>query len=178
MDPAVTVRAARRARVILVCAGVGFVAAVAVAAWLAARPDVVDLVWGIGYGGRFSHSLVTFAVSRGDLLPLAAALTGLPVVLAVVGVVRTPPAGRPGARPALGLSVWSGVAAMGALGAAPNVVGCYLLSYHRADGDVMLLPELWPQGSVYLALGLAAWWVLRRRPPRFRRTLSGTKVPL
>lgn|GEM_PF-4854277 len=178
VDPVVTARAVRRSRVILACATAGFVVAVAVAVWLAARPDVVELTWGIGFGGRFSGTVRDVRVARGDLVPVAVLLAGLPVVLAAIGVVRTPPATRPGAAPARWLSGASGVAAAGALGAAPNVVGCYLLSYHGADEDLMLIPELWPQLSVYAAVFIAAWWSSRRRRPRFRRTLSGTKVPV
>lgn len=180
VDPAVTRRSVRRARAALVGAVAGLVVAVVGASWFASAAGADELRWGLGLGWRYSGGLVAdIAVSRQDLVCLAAVVAALPVAVAVVGLLRTPARARPGRRAATSTSGWGYVAMVLTLGAAPNVLGCYAVSHAVGpDSELMLLPMIWPQLGFFVLFFGAAWALTRRRTPRTRRTLSGTKVPV
>lgn len=159
-------RATRAAWLSLAAAAAGWSVAVAGAAWFASDPRVVDLPWLVGGGGRFGAAgvLAQVTVSRGDLVSFAAAVTALPVVLGVLGLVRT---ARPaGLRRATAPSLWSWAAVVGAVALVPNVLGCYAVGY--ASGgyhDLLLVPAAWPPlaSAGCLFLGAAAAERRRRR---------------
>jgi hypothetical protein len=186
VDPAQTRTAVRRARAALAFTVAGWVVSVAGAAWFASRPGVVDLRWGFAVGGRFGHgSLVDLDIDRGNLVALAAGVTALPVLLGVLGLWRTPARAREGRRAASRTSAWSGVAALATLAAVPNVLGCYALSsLTDRRSEWILIPMFWPQlGMIVLLVGVGwAWYRYDRwrrdRGPRYRRTLSGKRVPV
>ncbi|NCT89847.1 hypothetical protein GXB85_02600 [Cellulomonas sp. APG4] len=172
-DPQVTMRSVRRARTAFGVALAGLAVGTVGAWWFASSAPTEELRWGLGLGGRHSGGIVLdVLVSPGHLVPLAAVVTGLPVVVALVGLWRTPATARPGRRAATSTSVWSWVGAVLALGAAPNVLGCYAVSHVPGRWhDLMLLPMLWPQLSFFfLFYGAAAWVLTERRRRRAGRT--------
>ncbi|HEY3547790.1 MAG TPA: hypothetical protein VGK17_17090 [Propionicimonas sp.] len=184
-DPDRTRRAVRGARIALAITVAGWAVAVIGAAWFARQP-VDELSWGIAIVGRGSgphRPLFTLVISRSDLVALAGLVTALPVGVAVVGLLRTPPNASEGRRAAILTSVWSFLAVWMTYLAVPNVLGCYAASLAGATGDLALLPMWWPQGSlIVLFLAAMVWsavsaWQDKRHGRRPRRPRTAHSSP-
>lgn len=148
-------RARRRAAQVLAVTVAGFAVTVAVCAWLASRPDVVDLYWGL-ICHRGQDRPVQEYVAR-DHLVLAGALATLPAVAAAAwGVYRS----RRVTPPVTALPAVSVLGGLWLAFAAPNVLGCFLVSYFTHDPDLLAWPSVWPGLLVASAAAVAVAWAL------------------
>lgn len=146
----------------------GWLVAVAGAAWFASTLDRGALTWGLAWGGRGGGSAWDTALVGDELVPVAATVTGWPVAVAVVGTVL---ARRPlQADRGRGLPTsWSVAAVVGTIATVPHVLGCYAVSHASGTSEWIVLPMLWPQLTVMVAVPVVAVLSVRRARRAGRR---------